>query len=624
VLLHHINELIFLVGFLIVLSIFAGLLSSRVGAPLLLVFLGLGMLAGVDGIGGVVYDDFPQAYLITSLALAVILFDGGLRTPFSVVRIAWKPATALATLGVLITAGIVGVVASWSLALTPLEGMLVGAIVASTDAAAVFLLLHQRGMELRKRVGATLEVESGVNDPMAVFLTVTLVELVGSGNPQELSWAVAGEFFQQMGVGALIGIGGGYLLAWAINRVELDAGLYPVFAVAAALTVFGGAHLAHGSGFLAVYLAGVVAGNQRLRANQLIKRFHDGMAWLAQIVMFVVLGLLVSPHALMQELAPAAIVAGVLIFVARPVAVALCLWPFGFTREEVLFISWVGLRGAVPIFLAMIPVLGGAPASITYFHVAFVVVIASLLLQGWSVPVFARWLNVELPPTPEPGTRTDFELMQDFDRDLVGYRVEERSPATLRLFHQLPLPRRARVVTVVRGGTIQRREDLARLEVGDYVLVMAPPEQVARLDRLFMARNDRRRRAAAALGDFAFPAATPLGALAEAYGLTIPAELTGETAGAYLRARLGSRAFVGERVALGGMELVAREVDRGRVTSIGLVLEPEKPALLPQAVWSALHAAGSLFARRPPPPRPSEPAPRQGAGPLPPRGEDAA
>lgn len=621
-LLHHINELIFLGGFLIVLSIFAGLLSSRIGAPLLLVFLGLGMLAGVDGIGGVVYDDFPQAYLITSLALAVILFDGGLRTPFSVVRVAWKPATALATVGVLITAGIVGAVASWALSLSLLEGMLVGAIVASTDAAAVFLLLHQRGMELRKRVAATLEVESGVNDPMAVFLTVTLVELIGAGNHQDASWMVAWEFFQQMGVGALVGIGGGFLLAWAINRVELAAGLYPVFAVAAALTVFGGAHLAHGSGFLAVYLAGVVAGNQRLRANQLIKRFHDGMAWLAQIVMFVLLGLLVTPHSMVVELAPAAILAGALIFVARPVAVALCLWPFGFTREEVLFISWVGLRGAVPIFLAMIPVLGAAPASLTYFNVAFVVVIASLLLQGWSVPIFARWLNVELPPAPEPGTRTDFELMQDFDRDLVGYKVEERSPATQRLFHQLPLPRRARVVTVVRGGTIQRRDDLARLEVGDYVLVIAPPEQVARLDRLFMARTGRRRRAAAALGDFSFPAATPLGALAEAYGLAITPELAGESAGAFLRSRLGARAFVGERVALGGMELVAREVERGKVVSVGLVLEPEKPALLPHAAWSALHALAGLFARRERASRPGGPG-AEAAAPRP-RREDAA
>ena len=596
--LHHINELIFLGGFLIVFSIFAGLLSSRVGAPLLLVFLGLGMLVGQDGLGVINFDDFPQAYFITSLGLAVILFDGGLRTPMAVVRLAWRPATVLATAGVLITALVVGAAASWALGVSPIEGMLVGAIVASTDAAAVFLLLHQRGMELRKRVGATLEVESGVNDPMAVFLTVTLVELVAPGH-DEMSWLIVGDFFLQMGVGAAIGVGGGYLLAWSINRVELASGLYPVFAVAAALTIFGGAHIVHGSGFLAVYLAGLVAGNQRLRANQLIKRFHDGVAWLAQIIMFVLLGLLVSPHSLVQEVAPAIVVAAALIFVARPLAVALCLWPFRFSREEMLFIAWVGLRGAVPIFLAMIPVLGGAPASMTYFNVAFVVVIASLLLQGWTVPFFARTLNIELPPTPEPGTRTDFELMQDFDRDLVGYKVEDASPATQRLFHQLPLPRRARVVTVVRGGTIQRREDLARLEPGDYVLVIAPPEQVARLDRLFMARPQRRRRrAAAALGDFAFPADTPLSALAETYGLRFKPGAAGETVGAYMRTRLGVRAFVGERVATGDMELVVREVERGRILSVGLVLEPEKPALLPQGLWSALNALTSLLAPR--------------------------
>jgi cell volume regulation protein A len=607
--LHHINQLIFLGGFLIVVSIFAGLLSSRVGAPLLLVFLGLGMLVGQDGLAIIAFNDFPQAYFISSLGLAVILFDGGLRTPTAVIRLAWRPATALATVGVVITAGIVGVAASWALGVSQLEGMLIGAIVSSTDAAAVFLLLHQRGMELRKRVGATLEMESGVNDPMAVFLTITLVELASPGHAP-MSWAVMGEFVQQMGVGAAVGLGGGYVLAWAINRVELAAGLYPVFAVAAALTLFGGAHLIEGSGFLAVYLAGLVAGNQRLRANQLIKRFHDGIAWLAQIVMFVLLGLLVAPHNLIHEAAPAIVVAVALIFVARPLAVALCLWPFGFSRSEMLFIAWVGLRGAVPIVLAMIPVLGGAPAALTYFNVAFVVVIASLLLQGWTVPFLARVLDVELPPAPEPTTRTDFDLMRDFDRDMVGYRVEEGSVATQRLFHQLPLPRRARVVTVVRGGTIQRREELARLETGDYVLAIVPPEQIGRLDRLFMARAQPRRRAAAALGDFAFPADTPLAALAEAYGLPVAAEAAQEPIGAYMQARLGAHVFVGERVACGGMELVVREVERGRIASVGLVLEPMKPALLPQRMWSAVNALASLFASgRPAPP----------GGPTPPR-----
>lgn len=611
-LLHSINHLIFLGGFLIVVSIFAGLLSSRIGAPLLLVFLGLGMLAGQDGFGAIEFDNFPQAYFLTSLSLAVILFDGGLRTPLSVVKLAWKPATVLATAGVVITALIVGATASWALDVPLLEGMLVGAIVASTDAAAVFLLLHQRGMELRKRVGATLEVESGVNDPMAVFLTATLVELVGPGQP-DFGLGLIGNFFVQMGVGAAVGLAGGYLLALAINRVELAAGLYPVFAVSVAVTLFGGAQLIEGSGFLAVYLAGLVAGNQRLRANQLIKRFHDGIAWLSQIAMLVVLGLLVTPHSLVQEIVPAGLVAATLIFIARPLAVTLCLLPFRFPWTEIAFISWVGLRGAVPIVLAMIPVLGGAPASLTYFNVAFVVVIASLLLQGWTVPVFARALNVELPPAPEPIGRTDFDLMQDFDRDLVGYKVEEGSPATQRLFHQLPLPRRARVVTVVRAGTIQRRETLARLEPGDYVLVIAPPEQVGRLDRLFTARPQRRRRVAT-LGDFAFPADTPLQELSTAYGFAIPAEAQERSVGEFMRSRLG-HAFVGERVAVGGVELVVREVERGRIVNVGLVLEPEKPALMPQRLWSAFNAAFSFFAprraptsapRTAPPPRPAD------------------
>ncbi|MFD1378706.1 potassium/proton antiporter [Fodinicurvata halophila] len=352
------NQLIFMGGALLLVSILAGVLSSRIGAPLLLVFLGLGMFFGEDGPFGISFDNFDLAYLVGSLALAIILFDGGLRTPLKSIRVAWAPASLLATLGVLITAGLTGLFAWAVLDFGLVPSLLVGSIVGSTDAAAVFLLLHQRGMDLKRRVGTTLEVESGVNDPMAIFLTITLAELVSSGTT-DITWDIARSFLLQLGVGAAFGLLGGYALTWVVNKLELAPGLYPVFVIAGALVVFGGAQQLEGSGFLAVYLAGIVAGNKRLRANQLIRRFHDGIAWVCQIGMFLMLGFLVTPSNLLPDLLPAGLIALGLMFIARPVAVLLCLAPFNFSREERLFIAWVGLRGAVPIFLAIIPLLQG-------------------------------------------------------------------------------------------------------------------------------------------------------------------------------------------------------------------------------------------------------------------------
>ncbi|MEX1148065.1 MAG: potassium/proton antiporter, partial [Sphingomonadales bacterium] len=368
------NHLIVFVGALFLLSILAGVVSSRIGAPLLLVFLGLGMLLGEEGPVGVSFGDFEATFVVASISLAIILFDGGLRTPLSSVRTGWAPALSLATVGVVITAVVVSMFAVLVFDGGWMQALLIGAIIGSTDAAAVFLLLHQRGMTLRRRLGATLEIESGANDPMAIFLTIITVELVVAGDGL-LSLAVVEVFVRQMVLGALFGILGGKLLGWAVNRLELASGLYPVFVVSGALFTFGLTQELGGSGFLAVYLAGIVAGNERLRASKLIRRFHDGIAWLSQIIMFVMLGLLVTPSNLLDGFFPSILVALVLIFIARPLAVFICLLPFRFKRAERVFIAWVGLRGAVPIYLAMIPVLGGLSNSMHYFNVAFLVVL---------------------------------------------------------------------------------------------------------------------------------------------------------------------------------------------------------------------------------------------------------
>ncbi|MBL8698997.1 MAG: potassium/proton antiporter [Alphaproteobacteria bacterium] len=578
-----INQVIFQVIFvgalLVAVSILLGMVSSRVGAPLLLVFLGLGMLAGADGPGGIEFDDFRTTYLFGSIALAIILFDGGLRTPRTAFNVAMWPALSLATFGVLVTAGLAGAVASWVLGIGMLPGLLVGATIASTDAAAVFLLLHARGTELSKRVSASLELESGMNDPMAIFLTVACIELITHGAADMAPTHIVMMFLIQMIGGAAIGIGGGYFLLWLVNRIEIAAGLYPILAAAIALTVFAGAQLVEASGFLAVYLTGLVLGNNRHRAQQVISRFHDGLAWLSQISMFLLLGLLVTPSQLLNNWSGEIVVALALIFLARPVAVFIGLAPFRFSWRERTFIAWVGLRGAVPIFLASIPVIAGVPNGMMFFNVAFVVVITSLLIQGWTVSPAARFLGLELPPTPEPADRQGIDLPLSADREAASWRVAERSPATDMRFSDLTLPRRTRIIAVIRGGTVMNRETLDRLEVDDYIIALAPPQHVITLDRLFSTPLEMRRRPAAELGEFVFHGEVELGRLCSLYGIPFEPLMHNETLDQFMRMRLGGSAVVGDRIAIGPVELIVRDVEKGHVVRVGLEVEPAEERL---------------------------------------------
>jgi cell volume regulation protein A len=391
------SELILLGGLLLLLSVFAGAVSARLGAPLLLAFLGLGMLAGEDGPGHIRFDDFRVSYLIGSAALAVILFEGGLVTRWTHVRKLLAPSALLATVGVAVTAGIVGATAHYGFDIPWVGALLVGAVVAPTDAAAVVSVLHMQKLDLRPRVAAVLELESGLNDPISVFATLSLVGVMlhGAG----FGWVHAGELFGiQMLGGLAIGALGGWALLFLFRRLNLDVGLYPILGLAGAMTVFGGAQIVEASGFLATYLAALILGNGNYAGREAVVRFFGSFAWLSQIVLFLMLGLLVTPHELPPALTPAFAVAGVLILVARPVAVALCLIPFRYDWREVLFISWVGLRGAVPIFLAIIPVLTGAQTGTLLFSTTFIVVMISLLIQGWTVAPVARWLKLGAPP----------------------------------------------------------------------------------------------------------------------------------------------------------------------------------------------------------------------------------
>ena len=340
-----------LLGAMLVLAgIMSSLIAMRFGAPLLLVFLVVGMLAGEAGPGGIKFDDVYVTYVVGSIALALILFDGGLRTRFATFRSVLGPAATLATVGVLLTAALTAPVARLVLGLTWTEALLVGAVVASTDAAAVFFLIHSRGLRLRPRVGATLEVESASNDPFAVLLTVLLVEFLAIG---DRSWQhVAVVLVEQTVIGSIVGIVGGRVIVLVLNRLALPQGLHAPFVAMSALVTFSVAAALHASGFLAVYLAGLVMGNRPTRAHNTVIVFLDAVTWLAQIVMFVMLGLLVSPQRLVETVWPALAVAATLMLVARQAAAFLCLAPFRFSWREKAFISWVGLRGAVGIFLA--------------------------------------------------------------------------------------------------------------------------------------------------------------------------------------------------------------------------------------------------------------------------------
>lgn len=579
------NEILFIASLLVLVSIFAGSASSRFGVPFLLVFLGLGILAGENGPGGIVFRDYQLTYAVGSAALGIILFDGGLRTHFSTVRLVAGPAFVLATVGVVATAAVVGAAAHFALGLGLLESFLVGSIVGSTDAAAVFFLLNVKGMALQKRVSGTLEVESGINDPMAIFLTMICVELLRLGQPPD-TVHLAVLFVAQMLGGLLVGLAGGFLLVGLFNRVPVAGGLYPIVAMAAALLVFSGAHFLEASGFVAVYVAGLVLGNRRHRGAQVILRFFDGLSWLGQIVMFLLLGLLMTPKDMQPYMLGSGVIAAVLILLARPVAVAACLLPFRYTLREIGFISWIGLRGAVPIFLATIPVLAGVPHSEAYVTAAFVCVVASLTLQGWTIGPVARLFGLELPPPPEAAHRTDIDLGSALDRDIASYRVEPDAPALGYRFAELPLPRRCRIISVIRDGTVMDRQKLEGMEPGDYLLVLAPPEQFFSLDRLFTARRQtraqrrRKERGEEVFGEFVLAGDTLLGEVAVMYGIPVDDKDRNEPVGAYVRRRLRHRAVVGDRLRVGPVELVVREIRDDRITSVGIELEPEEHPVL--------------------------------------------
>ncbi|MGH7573686.1 MAG: potassium/proton antiporter [Longimicrobiales bacterium] len=562
-----VDRLILVGAILLLVGILSSKLSTRVGLPVLVLFIAVGMLAGEDGIGRIEFDNYVLAHGIGTLALAVILFDGGLRTPVPSIRLAWKPAFLLATVGVALTAAVTGWAASWMLGLPILYGLLLGSIVSSTDAAAVFSILRSGGMHLRRRLNSTLEIESGSNDPMAVLLTLGLVQLIMG--TQQSSAGLVVFFIQQLVLGAVAGLVIGKLSVMLINRIHLGAaGLYPVLAAVCGLLAYGAAAIIGGNGFLSVYIAGIILGNSRIVFQRGTLLLHDGFAWIAQMVMFIMLGLLSTPSDLITVAPTGFLLALVLIFVARPAMVLVTMIPFGFRIGELAFLAWAGLKGAVPIILATYPLMFGVPDATLLFNLVFFVVIVSAIAQGWSLRLMAERIGVQGPALPQPPIALEISSLRHVEGDIVDYSVVATTRAAGRRLRELALPGGAVVALITRDTQIIPPRGSTEILPGDHVFIVLRPETRSLVDHLFRSADDAETELTLEM-EFPLQGSTTVADLRDFYGMEIDAA-DQTTLDQVLHERLGRYPEVGDTVITGAVSLRVREMIDNRIEWVGL------------------------------------------------------
>ena len=583
-------NILYLVGaVLIFASIMASTLSARLGVPLLLLFLIVGMLAGEQGILGIEFSQYGLANFVGQAALACILLDGGLRTSFKSFRVGLKPAITLATWGVLVTVLVLGVFVTWLLDVDWRFGLLMAAIVGSTDAAAVFSLLRNGGVKLNDRVQATLELESGANDPLAILLVTGLIALnVDPAGQTAFGFLVL--LFQQLSFGLGMGLLFGYLLSRLLPKIHLAEGMYAILILSAGLAVFAATNLVGGSGFLAVYLTGVLIGNHKVRSTEHVMRVMDSFAWLSQAVLFVVLGLLVTPSNVLNVWYYSVAIAFFMIFVARPIAVYTSVKPFKFKDREIGFISWVGLRGAVPITLAILPVMAGINNAFMLFDIAFGVVVLSLILQGTTIPTMANLFKVRIPTNKDP--KEEHEVWVSDKASITLYEFEAQSGAFAIGRHPMGIskgisPDEISVFALVRGQQIVVVDESTKIKFGDSVWYAMRGNYASKIAKIFNDTTLDRKAIddfygewllspSVKLGDLPFfseaMVAKPLVKTLKTTEADSTKDMWEQTVAEYVTSHLGTAPVSGDTVVVNDeWSLVIKEVgEKGKLRSIGL------------------------------------------------------